>query len=469
MRVLIVSVAPLFREAVHGGSQRILTQIATGLADAGNDVRIVCGARPENEDGFQMAGRIPVEPALRLGPFPAPYETSPHLIAESAAALSGHLDWADRLYLHADIFHFRPLLPAGMSVIRSFHDFHYETALVSAFAYGADLTIVPSDYLKRCIEASVGRSRHPLEPIRVIPNGVDLAMYKPVRGSVPAGVRPKRKHELVMLHPHRPDLRKGITQALDILAAVAERTGGKAVRLLVPRHIDVASSDAVRSYYANVSALATERGVSESVEFVDWQSSSAMPQLYSFADVTLCPGNFIESFGLTAYESLACGTPCVAARVGAFRDGPRANDFHLVEYGDTRAAAEAVLGSAEGMSDESGARALLAARFDAPAMVSGYVDAITGALPKATTTGDRCTARDERGLGLVALAPWCHLAGPRIYNDYAYRHLELPDVARAFAERPGWRRQELAAEVPKLELDQAIETGTLITVDSAAV
>ena len=44
----------------------------------------------------------------------------------------------------------------------------------------------------------------------------------------------------------------------------------------------------------------------ESLEFTPWWSGDETVVAYSYADVTLCPGNFIESFSLVAYESLAC-------------------------------------------------------------------------------------------------------------------------------------------------------------------
>ena len=40
-----------------------------------------------------------------------------------------------------------------------------------------------------------------------------------------------------------------------------------------------------------------------------------MPLYYSAADVCVVP-SFYESFGLAALESMACGTPVVASRVG---------------------------------------------------------------------------------------------------------------------------------------------------------
>ena len=48
-----------------------------------------------------------------------------------------------------------------------------------------------------------------------------------------------------------------------------------------------------------------------------WRTSE-LPLYYSAADVTVMPSSY-ESFGLVAVESLACGTPVVATRVGGLR------------------------------------------------------------------------------------------------------------------------------------------------------
>ncbi|MBI4220138.1 MAG: glycosyltransferase family 4 protein [Chloroflexi bacterium] len=469
MRVLAVSIAPLFPGAFHGGSQRILVAVAEALASAGHQVRLACSRRPENEDGFSFNGVL-VEPLLELtGFFPDPYEVPPHRLSETARRLKDALEWADRVYLHADIFHFRPLLPIGVPVIRSFHDFHYETALVSAFAYGADLTIVPSDYLRRCILATVGRSGvRTLEPVQSIPNGIDLDHYTPVQGTPPPGVAPRRDADLILLHPHRPDPRKGIDEAIKVIGMLRRKGTTQRVRLLVPRHLDATVSPGAAAYYERASGQASELGVAECVEFVTWQSDESMPALYSFADVTLCLGNFIESFGLTAYESLACGTPAVITNAGAFRNAPEHPDLYKVEFGDAEAAAYAVTEAERGMRNLDSARDMIGTRFSLMQMKSEYVSAIENAIlfKAAGPSHMKSPGQAERR---YELAPWCHLAtGGRIYNDYAYRHLEFPTLTSALGE-PGWPLDGpalLAAGVSSEELERAVETGTIIPVES---
>ena len=468
-RVAVVSIAPVLPGAVHGGSQRILDGVLRGLADAGAEVRVVCSWRPENVGGFDIAPNIKVEPLLRLtGYFPDPWEVPPHQILQSAQALAPVFEWAESVYLHADTFYLRRLIPDGRRVVRSFHDFHYETALVSAFAFDADLTIVPSDYLKRCIDVTSGAFRATstgdyVEPAVEIPNGIDINNYSPRGGVTPRGVRERTDGDLVLLWPHRPDPRKGIAEAIEIAGQLSRRLTDRNVRLLVPRHVDAASSPETREFYDYAIKRATVEGVLESLEFTPWWNGNETAEAYSFADITLCPGNFIESFGLVAYESLACGTPVVAARVGAMRDLPHHPDVHTFPYGDARQAADAALAASTGMTDPAGIRDQIARHFSFGSMQNNYVAAITGELPDKHVPAPPTS-------NLYMLAPWCTVSGERVYNDYDFGWTLRPELAAFLGVDEGrksgdrhFRTADLndAGVIPE-EIEQALEDGVLV-------
>ena len=61
--------------------------------------------------------------------------------------------------------------------------------------------------------------------------------------------------------------------------------------------------------------LAKDLEVDEVIDFVGMVDQEDLPLYYNAADVCVLP-SYYESFGLAALESMACGTPVVATRVG---------------------------------------------------------------------------------------------------------------------------------------------------------
>lgn len=482
-RIAITSIAPLFPDAVYGGSQAVLSRIAIGLAEAGAEVDLICSARPENSGGFELAPGVRVRPLLRLtGAFPDPYEVPPADLAATARDIAPLLKAAELVYLHADIFHFRDLIPATTPIVRSFHDFHYETALVSAFAHSADLTIVPSRYVADCIRATVGASGlREMEPVRVIPNGIDTDRFTPDGPSDVEGLPSPVQgdpDDLVLLYPHRPDERKGIFEALTVLSRLDASGAGRRIRLVVPRHLDAGNLPFMADQYAEIDARARQMGLSHIVEYVPWVSQEQMPNFYRYGDVTLCLGNIIEAFGLTPYESIACGTPAVVVNVGGYRGLPDHPGLRRIDYGDHQSAVAAIRELAEEPA-RSAAPPALSARFTAgfteSRMVNSYVEALLGdppaprsraQPPRPNSAPDIPANPDTRPDDRLMLAPWCYAESAAIYDDYAYGRRQLPSLAEFFRNNDAagvYTEREFAdAAVPADEMAEAMSQNVLI-------
>jgi D-inositol-3-phosphate glycosyltransferase len=60
-------------------------------------------------------------------------------------------------------------------------------------------------------------------------------------------------------------------------------------------------------------------GIADRVAFRGRLEQDELPWYYSAADLLALPSSY-ESFGMVALESLACGTPVAATRVGAMED-----------------------------------------------------------------------------------------------------------------------------------------------------
>jgi D-inositol-3-phosphate glycosyltransferase len=154
------------------------------------------------------------------------------------------------------------------------------------------------------------------EQIAVVPCGVDLDQFRPLPKPVAreaVGVRGKH----VLLFVGRLEPLKGIDILLRAAAGLDERDD---VEVIVAGGL----SDGHPGEPERLRAVAAESGLGDRVRFIGPQSQERLVLLYNAADITVVP-SYYESFGLVAVESMACGTPVVASRVGGLtstvRDG----------------------------------------------------------------------------------------------------------------------------------------------------
>jgi glycosyltransferase involved in cell wall biosynthesis len=215
--------------------------------------------------------------------------------------------------------------------------------------------------------------------------------------------------------------------------------------------------------YHEIELQADELGVRDSLRYTDWKTQDEMPALFRSCDLTLCLGNIIESFGLTAYESIACGTPVVATNVGAYRFLPDVPGVHRVDFGDIDAAEHAAVSAISDPVETSAGVAEMIT--DTGVMTGAYVDAILRPGTYQPVYPGHEVDSDARSF---RLAPWCSVAGDRIYDDYAYGYRDMPALARFLDETIRSTGQSfnnsLMAEnsVPANEIEAALETNVLI-------
>ena len=142
--------------------------------------------------------------------------------------------------------------------------------------------------------------------ITLVPCGVDLAKFRPL------DQKEVRKQlglngEKVLLYVGRIEPLKG----LDLLVeTAAQMDAGEEVRMVV-----VGGDANGEKNMDRVRELAKHRQVDGIIDFVGRVDHDELPLYYNAADVCVVP-SFYESFGLVALESMACGTPVVATRVG---------------------------------------------------------------------------------------------------------------------------------------------------------
>ncbi len=157
-------------------------------------------------------------------------------------------------------------------------------------------------------------------PIVVIPGGVDLEQFAPRPQAVARqelGLDPEAR---IVLFVGRIQRLKGVevlVRALVQLDAELVIVGGRPGNSHESREIQ------------RLQHLATRLGVAERTHFVGAVAHEQLPAYYAAADVLGMASSY-ESFGLVAVESLACGTPVVATRVGGLRSIVRDGETGLL-------------------------------------------------------------------------------------------------------------------------------------------
>jgi len=149
------------------------------------------------------------------------------------------------------------------------------------------------------------------ETIGVVPCGVNLELFKPIDRKDARRQLHLEQEKNIILHVGRIDPLKGIDRLLTAIAYLKSRTGFKL--------IIIGGNDHFHPELQRLKWLSRDLGVQDLVMFAGRVPQEELPLYYNAADVSVVP-SYHESFGLVALESLACGTPVVATKVGGLEN-----------------------------------------------------------------------------------------------------------------------------------------------------
>ena len=144
------------------------------------------------------------------------------------------------------------------------------------------------------------------ETVSVIPCGVNLELFQPI-GKETAKQQLGLDGGKNILFVGRIEPLKGIDK---LLMAMTYLKNKQKPRLLV-----VGGDENSRHEMERLQRLSQGLQIKDQVTFLGVIRQGELSRFYSAADVCVIP-SYYESFGLVALESLACGTPVVATRVG---------------------------------------------------------------------------------------------------------------------------------------------------------
>ena len=154
------------------------------------------------------------------------------------------------------------------------------------------------------------------ERIRIVPPGVDHAIFRP-RDRGEARARLHLSGLRLALFVGRLQPHKGPDVAIRTLSEAVARDP-RATADLMLGIVGGPSGEHAGAEVARLMELATALGVSDRVILFPPQPHERLADFYAAADVVVMPSRS-ESFGLVALEAQACGTPVVAASVGGLR------------------------------------------------------------------------------------------------------------------------------------------------------
>jgi glycosyltransferase involved in cell wall biosynthesis len=306
-----------------GGQNVHVAELATALAGLGHEVVVYTRrADTTNPDRVPLADGVTVE-HLRAGPAAeVSKDQLPPYMPEFGRRLRRAWAWWRPDVVHA---HFwmsgAAAIPAAEAFgVPVFQTFHALGSVKRRFQGTAD-TSPP----QRCgVERQVARAsamvvatsneeRNELltwgvgpERVAVVPCGVDPERFSPTGPVLDRNRRPR------ILSLGRLVPRKGVDTVMRAMASVPE------AELLVaggPPPADLAEDPEA----ARLQAMAAQLSLRDRVRFLGCVDRTDVPALIRSVDVAVNVP-WYEPFGISTLESMACGVPVIASRVGGHRD-----------------------------------------------------------------------------------------------------------------------------------------------------
>ena len=212
------------------------------------------------------------------------------------------------------------------------------------------------------------------DAIDLVYNGIDVARFDEGEDRLVARHRLNLPAEsFIVTYAGRLHPAKGIEVLLEAFGLIARDRPSRLVIAGPPLPILDAAGNP-RDYVAELRAHANTLGIADAMTWIANQGD--MPRLLRASDLTVLPSLWSEPFGRIVIESMACGTPVVASRVGGipeiltgeFADG-------LFDAGDVVALASRMTSLADWQTGDptlgQRARAHVVSRFTLDRTVEG--------------------------------------------------------------------------------------------------
>lgn len=180
----------------------------------------------------------------------------------------------------------------------------------------ADVIISPSEadaeYLKYLYAC-------PPKKIAIIPPGVDTTLYRPIR-------KEEAKHHIkatiedrLILFVGRIEPLKGIDVLMYAIKILHEKNPELRICLWIVGGDISLQKELWSEELKKLEEIRTMLGLETTVKFVGRKDPKELPYYYNAAELVVMPSQY-ESFGMTALESMACGTPVITTNATGISD-----------------------------------------------------------------------------------------------------------------------------------------------------
>lgn len=263
----------------YGGTERVVAALADELTRRGHQVTLY--ASGDSETSAELVPTVPTS----LWSTGYRGDVSSYMLA-SVARCWRDAERFDIVHSHAEGFGFPFARHAPVPVVSTLHGRLDQAGMLELIDEFSDVPLV-----------SISESQRRWSPeanwVGVVHNGLSLAdmPFAPVPDDY-------------LLFVGRVALEKGIDTAIEL----AQRTGSR-LKLAAKAH-----DPQEQELYERIVAPALD---GDRIEFLGEIGAPVRDPLYAHARATLVLSAWPEPFGLTAIESLACGTPVIARRAGA--------------------------------------------------------------------------------------------------------------------------------------------------------
>ena len=160
-----------------------------------------------------------------------------------------------------------------------------------------------------------------------------------------------------------------------------------------------------------------------------------MPEYYSYCDIVLCIGNFVEAFSNVAIESLLCSTPVICSNIATYKTIPVRKYLNIVKYGDINEIIQTIttlvnngFENPESIGSLKEAIEFINKNLSVEKFVDGFETIFKNTIH--LTMSPPAETSEKHLKKTYRLASWCSCINNKIFDDYKGEYVD--DIFKGF-------------------------------------